>query len=352
MKLVKKPNLDDSIRNYLWENPWAKLSFMMVVVMFLIIPAVSADAAFLSNLTSGNAPLAVQFADESTGTPIAWNWSFGDGGFSIIKNPVHVYTAPGSFSVSLNVSNATASNITGVNNYITVFAVTPTPTPTPTVTPTPTPTVTPTPTPTVSPTPTPTPVPTPTPNQTFTPVPPSPDFMSIQTGNTVTLIDTSAGDGLNYWVWSERPFGVGNWNLFSMNKSAQIALTPGKYEVYLAIRSVYFGQLGEKSIIKTVVVTTPSSGNTTVPVTNQSLIVFRPGNGDWFFDNNKDGVVDQRIHFGTGGDEPHYFDWNGDGVKDMVIFRPSNGNWYVDTNMDGQVDVFLHFGAMQDISVI
>ena len=36
-------------------------------------------ASFTANPTSGNAPLAVTFADTSTGGPTSWQWDFGDG---------------------------------------------------------------------------------------------------------------------------------------------------------------------------------------------------------------------------------------------------------------------------------
>ena len=42
---------------------------------------------------------AVQFTDTSNGSPTTWNWSFGDGNFSIAQNPVHPYAYPGIFNV-------------------------------------------------------------------------------------------------------------------------------------------------------------------------------------------------------------------------------------------------------------
>jgi gliding motility-associated-like protein len=45
----------------------------------------------------------VNFTDSSTfNDPIAiYNWTFGDGGFSLVQNPVHQYTNPGNYSVQL-----------------------------------------------------------------------------------------------------------------------------------------------------------------------------------------------------------------------------------------------------------
>jgi len=81
-------------------------------------------AAFSGTPTSGTVPLTVTFTDASTCTPTAWNWSFGDGTFSDIRNPSHIYTAAGSYTVILNATNATpASNYLTKTNYITVSSV-------------------------------------------------------------------------------------------------------------------------------------------------------------------------------------------------------------------------------------
>jgi beta propeller repeat protein/parallel beta-helix repeat protein len=77
-------------------------------------------ASFTSNLTSGTAPLIVQFNDTSTNTPTAWNWTFGDGTFSVQQNPVHVYASSGTYTVALNATNAGGSNVATLTNYITV----------------------------------------------------------------------------------------------------------------------------------------------------------------------------------------------------------------------------------------
>jgi parallel beta-helix repeat protein len=77
-------------------------------------------ASFNSNVTSGNAPLRVLFSDASTGSPITWNWSFGDGVNSTEKNPTHTYSMQGSYTVALTVSNAAGSNTTTKSSYIKV----------------------------------------------------------------------------------------------------------------------------------------------------------------------------------------------------------------------------------------
>lgn len=59
------------------------------------------EAAFTSNVTSGERPLIVLFNDQSTGGPTNWTWSFGDGATSHEQNPVHEYVTEGKFKVSL-----------------------------------------------------------------------------------------------------------------------------------------------------------------------------------------------------------------------------------------------------------
>jgi parallel beta-helix repeat protein len=85
-------------------------------------------ANFTSNVTAGNAPLNVGFTDSSTGSPIAWNWNFGDGtANSTVKAPTHTYSAAGNYNVSLTVTNAASSNTVKKSNYIKVTVLTPLP---------------------------------------------------------------------------------------------------------------------------------------------------------------------------------------------------------------------------------
>ena len=79
-------------------------------------------AAFTGTPTSGVAPLAVQFTDQSTGLPTAWSWNFGDGGTSTAQSPSHTYAVAGSYTVTLTVSNAFGADPETRTNYITVDA--------------------------------------------------------------------------------------------------------------------------------------------------------------------------------------------------------------------------------------
>lgn len=88
-------------------------------------------ASFTSNVTYGNSPLDVQFVDTSTGSPItSWSWSFGDGTYSTTQNPVHTYTSPGTYRVSLTSSSPFDTDSVSSPGYVTVVQGTvPTPTP-------------------------------------------------------------------------------------------------------------------------------------------------------------------------------------------------------------------------------
>ena len=79
-------------------------------------------ANFTATPTSGAIPLAVTFTDTSQINPTAWNWSFGDGNFSSTQNPSHTYHALGSFTVTLNVTNASGSSTLVRSDFITVSA--------------------------------------------------------------------------------------------------------------------------------------------------------------------------------------------------------------------------------------
>jgi|GEM_PF-633135 len=78
------------------------------------------EANFTANVTEGNAPLAVQFNDESTGNVTAWLWDFGDSNMSTVQNPVHTYESPGNYSVSLTASNAFGTSTLTKPDYIRV----------------------------------------------------------------------------------------------------------------------------------------------------------------------------------------------------------------------------------------
>jgi len=72
--------------------------------IFVVENSMSLGANFTANITTGVIPLTVHFTDTSSGTPIAWLWTFGDGNTSTDQNPTHTYTTPGNYTVSLEVN--------------------------------------------------------------------------------------------------------------------------------------------------------------------------------------------------------------------------------------------------------
>lgn len=89
------------------------------------------SANFTANPTSGNAPLGVQFTDQSTGSISTWDWNFGDGTpRSSARNPFHTYNSAGTFTATLTVTGPGGSN----NRSTTITVSSPPPPTPPTVT--------------------------------------------------------------------------------------------------------------------------------------------------------------------------------------------------------------------------
>ncbi|MBK8025999.1 MAG: PKD domain-containing protein [Chloroflexi bacterium] len=67
-------------------------------------------AGFTQDRLGGVAPLTVQFTDQSTGTINSYFWNFSDGQSSIERNPLHVFTTPGTYNVILTVTGPGGSS--------------------------------------------------------------------------------------------------------------------------------------------------------------------------------------------------------------------------------------------------
>lgn len=78
-------------------------------------------ADFTAAPTSGTKPLSVEFTGTAMGSPTSWHWDFGDGSSSTLQNPSHNYTDPGTYGVSLTVSNDFRILEKTKTAYITVF---------------------------------------------------------------------------------------------------------------------------------------------------------------------------------------------------------------------------------------
>lgn len=80
-------------------------------------------AGFSAQQTSGCAPFSVQFEDESSSNATAWSWAFpgGSPSSSTAQNPTVTYNTPGSYTVTLTVSNSLGMNTSTQTNFITVI---------------------------------------------------------------------------------------------------------------------------------------------------------------------------------------------------------------------------------------
>jgi PKD repeat protein len=84
--------------------------------------AIAPSASFSASPTAGLAPLAVTFADTSTGTVTNRFWSFGDSSFSntTATNLVHTYNGAGTYTVTLIVGGPAGVSTNAKSNYIVV----------------------------------------------------------------------------------------------------------------------------------------------------------------------------------------------------------------------------------------
>lgn len=77
-------------------------------------------ADFSANTTTACAPALITFTDHSTGSPTAWEWNLGNSTIAINQNPSTSYTTPGTYTVSLKVTNSSGTNTKTLVNYITI----------------------------------------------------------------------------------------------------------------------------------------------------------------------------------------------------------------------------------------
>ena len=77
-------------------------------------------ANFIADITSGTAPLSINFTDQSENNPTSWQWDFGDGGSSTQSNPSYTYNAEGSYTVILIATNSIGADQETKTHYILV----------------------------------------------------------------------------------------------------------------------------------------------------------------------------------------------------------------------------------------
>ena len=85
---------------------------------------------FASDELVGDAPLSVQFTDQSRGNPVSFQWDFDNDGRvdATTQNPSYTFTAPGTYTVKLKVSKPDSPGDSVVKpNYISVNSYSPLP---------------------------------------------------------------------------------------------------------------------------------------------------------------------------------------------------------------------------------
>jgi len=87
----------------------------------LTIVSAEGEATFEFSPSTPGPGQAVQFTDMTTGSPTSWSWNFGDGGTSSQRNPIYVFTAAGSYAVSLVAS--TKSGLKQASRTVAVAAM-------------------------------------------------------------------------------------------------------------------------------------------------------------------------------------------------------------------------------------
>jgi PKD repeat protein len=160
-------------------------------------------ALFTADTTVAVSGQNIAFTDLSKGNPLQWQWQFGDGQSASLQHPVHSYTTPGTYSVSLKVQRNDSTNIETKNNYILVI---------------------------------------PSLTADFTA-----DTLTARPGETIHFTDLTTGNP-THWVWD---FGNG---VNSFYQNAQVVYnSPGTYSVNLLTWNQYLSSSVTKTNFITIV---------------------------------------------------------------------------------------------------
>jgi len=144
--LKSQINLNGEISNYTYETSIEKSIFLNLGINTITITSddeflnssrreilvhyqpVELKADFKANSTYIYPGSSVVFTNLSTGHPSSFQWDFGDGAdLSAVANPYHTYHNPGTYTVSLAVSNETGSDMEVKPDYIFVTDFKPVP---------------------------------------------------------------------------------------------------------------------------------------------------------------------------------------------------------------------------------
>ncbi len=196
-------------------------------------------AAFDFSPATPETGVIVQFTDQSAGGPTSWRWNFGDGSQSTVQNPQHQFSNPGTYNVTLTVSNG--SDTKSVTRTLTVIAAL-------------------------------------TPGFNYTPANPE-SVESIQ------FKDTSTGNPAS-WNWD---FGDGTTS--NLQNPSHIYGKPGSYTVILKVSNGYY----TRSVSKTITVLTPISVDFSYSPANPVA-----GQDVQFINNSSGSITGYSWNFGDG----------------------------------------------------
>jgi len=104
------------------DSSFSCIDTLVVLITVSNNPPCQANFSQLADLTN---PLLIHFTDLSTGILSFWNWDFGDGTYSTLMNPDHLYTNAGTYQVSLFISDSLGSCSDSIMHTIVVTVGTP-----------------------------------------------------------------------------------------------------------------------------------------------------------------------------------------------------------------------------------
>src|SRR5207253_1764294 len=82
-------------------------------VVTVSAPSAALAAAFTWSPANPQTQQTITFVDQSSGSPINWQWNFGDGsGLSTAQNPTHQYGTAGTYNVTLTIFRASGNATT------------------------------------------------------------------------------------------------------------------------------------------------------------------------------------------------------------------------------------------------
>ncbi len=94
---------------------------MFCLASFYFNVKAAATADFSMSAKQGCVPLTINYSDKSTGSPVKYEWDFGNGNKSTLKNPSAIYYKSGNFTVTLSVWDASGTKSVKTFNPIRVF---------------------------------------------------------------------------------------------------------------------------------------------------------------------------------------------------------------------------------------